>query len=287
MGYLCLVGTWSILLSEMAWRGRGRSGAMMTHNSEAAKEARDQPDPEMFPARLAIHEIALPPPPTVKELRVLENMRRLNNATLTTPYRLKYTVHSNSVDHNIDRYSMRVSKQAPPASFQLGAEYHPAELMQICSKKRRRRYDDDARVLLQRFQEDHEDDLAVGAEDEDGEGAEAEKNEGTDDGNSSTSERDAVSIFHVVLALRFIFQFVFSQDLKDLHDDPEFLIDMCVLHASPHAANPTSPSPSTARWASSIFVIITMRKSFFTTRANRFDDDDDVGGGDDDGGDDD
>ena len=177
----------------MAWRGRGRSGAMMTHNSEAAKEAREQPDPEMFPARSALHGIALPPKPTEKELRVLENMRRLNTATLSTPYRLKYTVHSNSVDHNIDRFSMRVKKQAPPVSFQLGPEFHPAELMQVCSKKRRRRYDDDARVLLQRFQEDHEDDLAVGAEDEDGEGVEAEKNEGTDDGNSSTSERDAVS----------------------------------------------------------------------------------------------
>jgi hypothetical protein len=87
---------------------------------------------------------------------------------------------------------MRVKKQAPPVSFQLGPEYHPAELMQVSSKKRRRRYDDDARVLLQRFQEDHEDDLAVGAEDEDGEAAEAEKNEGSDEGNSSSSERDAV-----------------------------------------------------------------------------------------------
>jgi hypothetical protein len=194
---------------SMAWRGRGRSGAMMTHNSEAAKEAREQPDPEMFPARSAIHEITLPPKPTEKELRVLENMRRLNTATLSTPYRLKYTVHSNSVDHNIDRFSMRVKKQAPPVSFQLGPEYHPAELMQLCSKKRRRRYDDDARVLLQRFQEDHEDDLAVGAEDEDGEGVEAEKNEGTDDGNSSSSERDAVSFFLFMRRLFAIFYFVF------------------------------------------------------------------------------
>jgi hypothetical protein len=194
----------------MAWRGRGRSGAMMTHNSEAAKEARDQPDPETFPARSALHEIALPPQPTELELRVLENMRRLNNATLSTPYRLKYTVHGNSVDHNIDRYSMRVSKQAPPVSFQLGPEYHPAELMQVCSKKRRRRYDDDARVLLQRFQEDHEDDLAVGAEDEDGEIAEVEKNEGTDDGNSSTSERDAVRLFNVKNVLKAMFTAFFS-----------------------------------------------------------------------------
>ena len=190
----------------MAWRGRGRSGAMMTHNSEAAKEARDQPDPETFPGRSALHEIALPPEATDNELRILENMRRLNTATLSTPYRLKYTVRSNSVDHNIDRYSMRVAKQAAPVSFQLGPEYHPAELMQVCSKKRRRRYDDDARVLLQRFQEDHEDDLAVGAEDEDGEMiAEVEKNEGTDDGNSSTSERDAVRPFteRNVLSARF------------------------------------------------------------------------------------
>jgi hypothetical protein len=187
----------------MAWRGRGRSGAMMTHNSEAAKEAREQPDPETFPPRSAMHEIVVPHPPTERELRLLENMRRLNNATLTTPYRLKYTVHSNSVDHNIDRYSMRTKKQAPPVSFQLGPEYHPSELMNICSKKRRRRYDDDARVLLQRFQEDHEDDLAVGAEDEDGEGVEVEK-DGTDDGNSSSSERDAVSRFLQFCVLSFV-----------------------------------------------------------------------------------
>ena len=98
----------SLFWSVMAWRGRGRSGAMMTHNSEAAKEARDQPDPETFPARSALHEIVLPPEATDNELRILENMRRLNTATLSTPYRLKYTVRSNSVDHNIDRYSMRV-----------------------------------------------------------------------------------------------------------------------------------------------------------------------------------
>ena len=224
----------------MAWRGRGRSGAMMTHNSEAAKEARDQPDPETFPARSALHEIALPPEATDNELRILENMRRLNTATLSTPYRLKYTVRSNSVDHNIDRYSMRVVKQAAPVSFQLGPEYHPAELMQVCSKKRRRRYDDDARVLLQRFQEDHEDDLAVGAEDEDGEVVEAEKNEGTDDDNSSTSERDAVSSFPELPAVRVILT-CFPQDLKDLHDDPEFLIDMCVcallIPQPPHSHN--------------------------------------------------
>ena len=106
-----------------AWRGRGRSGALMTHNSEAAKEAREQPDPETFPARSALHAIKLPQEPSETELRVLENMRRLSNATMSTPYRLKYAVHSNSVDHNIDRYSMRVKKQAPPLSFQLGPEY--------------------------------------------------------------------------------------------------------------------------------------------------------------------
>jgi hypothetical protein len=214
-----------------AWRGRGRSGALMTHNSEAAKEAREQPDPETFPARSALHAINLPQEPTETELRLLENMRRLSNATMSTPYRLKYAVHSSSVDHNIDRYSMRVKKQAPPVSLQLGPEYHPAELMQISSKKRRRRYDDDARVLLQRFQEDHEDDLAVGAEDEDGEFVEVDKNEGTDDGNSSTSERDAVRLLPCHSSCLCHVSCGYPQDLKDLHDDPEFLIDMCVCPA--------------------------------------------------------
>jgi hypothetical protein len=58
---------------------------------------------------------------------------------------------------------------------------------------------------LQRFQEDHEDDLAVGAEDEDGEAAEAEKNDVSDEGNSSSSERDAV-IFFLICLLRALFQ---------------------------------------------------------------------------------
>jgi hypothetical protein len=102
--------------------------------------------------------------------------------------------------------------------------------------------------------------------------------------------------------------------LKDLHDDPEFLIDMCVCSARiPLLQSRAFPSFNRAHSPPSIARIPLLQSRAFpsfnralaqllvhllffhyaeftliaTIRANRFDDDDDVGGMDDDGGDDD
>lgn len=67
-----------------------------------------------------------------------------------------------------------------------------------------------------------------------------------------------------------------------MHDDPEFLIDMCVCNAPMSTSDRVHAFFHTLCFNHSIKCII-----FTIIRANRFDDDDDVGGLDDDGGDDD